>query len=131
VRRACRALERLADFFSILLSLVLEVLYECCDGDDLDRFDSIKAEEIAVSADEPADAGGDSAGDEFGIVWVSYFGNDRWRHFDGLDEGEEFFFDQASYLGVRKLEFGIGEHSNVFIKDWGRDDRPKTAGLPG
>ena len=46
----------------------------------------MEAAEVAVSADEPADAGGDSAGDEFGIVWVSYFGNDRWRHFDGLDE---------------------------------------------
>lgn len=91
----------------------------------------MKAQEIVVAADEPADAGGDSAGDEFGIVCVSYFWNDRWRHFDGLDKREELFFNQASYLSVRKLEFGIGEHSNVFIKERSRDDWPKAAGLPG
>ncbi len=91
----------------------------------------METEEIVISADEPADVGGDSAGDEFGIVWISHFGNDRWKHFDGFDEGEEFFFDQASYFGVRQLEFWIGEHSNVFINDWGRDDWTKTAGLPG
>ena len=91
----------------------------------------MKAQEIVVAADEPADAGGYRADDELGIVWVSDFGSDQLRHFDGLDEGEEFFFDQASYFRVRKLEFWIGQHSNVFIKYWGRYDWPKAAGLPG
>jgi hypothetical protein len=91
----------------------------------------MKAQEIVVAADEPADAGGYRAGDEFGVVWVSDFGSDQWRHFDGLDEGEKFFFDQASYLGIRELEFWIGQYSNVFIEDWGRYDWPKAAGLPG
>lgn len=91
----------------------------------------MKAPEIVVAADEPADAGGYRAGDEFGVVWVSDFWRDQWRHFDGLDEGEKFFFDQASDLGVRELEFWIGQYSNVFIEDRGRDDWPKAAGLPG
>jgi hypothetical protein len=88
----------------------------------------MEAQEIIVAADEPADAGGYSADDELGIVWVSDFGSDQWRHFDGLDEGEEFFFDQASYFRVRKLEFWIGQHSNVFVKYWGRYDWPKAEG---
>lgn len=114
-----------------ILGFALEVLQECSDGEDLDRFDSMKAQEVIVAADEPADAGGDCTGDEFGVVRVSDFWDDRWRHFDGLDEGEKFFFDQASYLGVRQFEFLIGQHSNVFIKNWGRDDGSEPAGLPG
>ena len=107
------------------------MLEECSDGEDLDRFYATKAQEVVVTADEPADAGGYRAGDEFSVVWILDFGGNQWRHVDGLNEGEKFFFDQASYLGVRELEFWIGQYPNVFIEDWGRDDWPKAAGLPG
>jgi hypothetical protein len=36
----------------------------------------MKAQEIVVAADEPADVGGYRAGDEFGVVWVSDFWGD-------------------------------------------------------
>lgn len=75
----------------------------------------MKTPEIVVAADEPADAGGERAGDELDMVWVSDFWNDRWRGYDGFDEGKEFFLDQTSNLCVCQLECGISQHSNVFI----------------
>lgn len=91
----------------------------------------MKTQEIVVPAHEPVDTGGRRARDEFGIVRVSYFGSGRWRYLDGLDEGEDVIFEQSSYLGVRQLEFRISQHANVFVKDGGGYDGPKTAGLPG
>ena len=77
----------------------------------------MKAEEVVAAADEPSDTGGDCAGNEFCVVRVSDFRGDRWRFCDGLDEGEKFFFEQSSYLGVPELELWIGQYSNVFIED--------------
>ena len=48
-----------------------KLLKEGCDGEDVDRFDMMKAEEIVVAAHEPSDAGGHRAGNELGIVRVA------------------------------------------------------------
>jgi hypothetical protein len=46
----------------------------------------MEAQEVVVSADEPADTSCDRTGDELGIVRISDYGDDRWWHCDGFDE---------------------------------------------
>jgi len=79
----------------------------------------MNAQEIIVAADKPTNANCCRAGDELGIVRISYIRNDRWRHRHGLDGREEFFFEQATYFGVGQLEFGVREYPNVFIENRG------------
>ena len=114
-----------------VLRSLLEVLQERCDRDDLHRFDTAKVQQIIVSADEPTYAGGRRTGDEFRIVRTSQRGNGGSSGLDGLDEGNEFFFEQGMYVGLGELELRISQDPNVFIK-YGRGyDRPNQAGLPG
>ena len=79
----------------------------------------LEAQEIIISAHEPPDTGGDRAGDERGVIRVSYVWDVRWRSGYCFDEGEKLFFEQPPYFSLRQLEFWIREHSNVLIQNEG------------
>jgi hypothetical protein len=50
-------------------------MQKCCDGDNFYRFDSMKAQEIIITADEPAYAGGDGTGNELGVIGIAQLGD--------------------------------------------------------
>ncbi len=60
----------------------VQPLEECRDRDDLDRLDAVKAQEIVISADNPAHPCRYCTSDEFRIVRVANLGNGCVEGFD-------------------------------------------------
>jgi len=70
------------------------------------------------------------AGKKLPVVRISQSWNRDGFCPNGIDERKDIFFNETENLRTRKLEFGIGQHPNIFIEYLGRDDWAKATALP-
>ena len=98
------------------------MLEEVRHGDDLDRIDLAEGKQVIIAADEPADSCRYRTGKKLHVVRISQSWDRDGFCSNGVDERKDIFFNEAENLRTREIEFGVGQHANIFLEYFGGDD---------
>lgn len=98
------------------LGFTFEVVEEVRHGNDLDRINLVEGKQVIVPTDKPGHSSRYRTGKKFHVVWISQCWDRDGFCLNGVNKREEIFFNEADNLRTRKLEFGIGQHTNIFFQ---------------